>query len=93
LLAGLLIGVIAGHWQEERLLGFRAPAVLWRRGLVALVGLAAFLLLQLLLKWLEAALGLAPMLWQGLRGLLLGGFVGWLMPWLLLRAGLLRSAS
>ncbi|MBF7730164.1 phosphatase PAP2 family protein [Pseudomonas sp. N040] len=93
LLAGLLLGVVAGYWQEERWLGFRTPAVLWRRALVALIGCVAFLLFQALLKRIDLALGLEPVVWQGLRGLLMGLFVAALMPWGLLRARLLPAAQ
>ena len=41
------------------------------------------------MKKLEPLLGLDPLLWQGLRGLVMGLFVGLLMPWLFIRAYLL----
>lgn len=92
LLGGLLIGVLLGNAQ----LPFAPPVLVWQRTVVALVGSLAFIALQMGLKKLEPLLGLEPLLWQGVRGLLMGLFVGLLMPWLFMRAGLLvlrRSAA
>jgi membrane-associated phospholipid phosphatase len=85
LLAGLLIGVLLGNAR----LPFVTPVLLWQRAVVALLGSVAFIALQLGLKQLEPLLGLEPLLWQGLRGLLMGLFVGLLLPWLFIRAQLL----
>ena len=92
MLAGMLVGVLVGHWLEVRSLDFQAPVHAWRRALVALLGCAAFLLLQVLLKKLEVPLGLDPLVWQSLRGVLMGLFIAALMPWLLVRARLLPAS-
>jgi glycerophosphoryl diester phosphodiesterase len=91
LLAGMLVGVLSGYRLEVRTLDFQVPARVWRRALVALLGCAAFLLFQALLKRLETALGLEPLLWQSLRGVLMGWFIALLMPWLLVRGRLLLA--
>ncbi|MNU03395.1 hypothetical protein D3C72_2474080 [compost metagenome] len=53
----------------------------------------SFILLQKALKLAGAAWPLDPQLWQGLRGLVMGLFVAMLMPWLLVRLGLLAGAG
>lgn len=85
LLAGMLIGVLLGNAQ----LPFATPVLLWQRGVVALTGSVAFIAVQLGLKQLEPLLGLEPLLWQGVRGLVMGLFVALLLPWLLINAHLL----
>ena len=85
LLGGMLIGVLLGNAR----LPFDQPLSLWRRAVVALIGSLAFIAMQMGLKKLEPLLGLEPMLWLGLRGLVMGLFVGLLMPWLFIRAHLL----
>ena len=85
LLAGMLIGVLLGNAQ----LPFATPVLLWQRAVVALIGSVAFIAVQLGLKQLEPLLGLEPLLWQGVRGLVMGLFVGLLLPWLLISAHLL----
>jgi membrane-associated phospholipid phosphatase len=89
LLAGMLMAVLLGNaW-----LPFATPTLLWPRGLVALLGSLAFIGVQLGLKQLEPLLGLEPLVWQGLRGLLMGLFVGLVMPWLLIWVGLLSRSA
>ena len=85
LLGTMLMAVLVGN----ALLPFAMPQQVWQRALAALFGAVAFMGLQVALKQLEQLLGLEPMLWQGVRGVLMGGFVGLLMPWLLMRARLL----
>ncbi len=85
LLAGMLVGVLVGY---RRML-FSAEVAVWRRLLAAVVGAVAFILLQKGLTLAGAAWPFEPLAWQGLRGLLMGLFVAWLMPWLLVRVGLL----
>ena len=85
LLAGMLIGVLLGNAQ----LPFATPVLLWQRAVVALIGSVAFIAVQLGLKQLEPLIGLEPLLWQGVRGLVMGLFVGLLLPWLLISAHLL----
>jgi membrane-associated phospholipid phosphatase len=85
LLAGMLMAVLLGNAQ----LPFASPVLLWQRAVVALLGSAAFIAVQFGLKKLEPLLGLESLLWQGARGLVMGLFVGLLMPWLLIRAQLL----
>jgi len=87
LLAGMILGVLVGY----RRLAFSAEVAVWRRLLAATLGALAFILLQKGLKQLGAAWPLDPLGWQGLRGLLMGLFVAWLMPWLLVRLGLLKG--
>jgi hypothetical protein len=70
-------------------LPFATPVLLWQRAVVALLGSLAFIAVQMGLKQLEPLLGLEPQLWQGLRGLAMGLFVGLLLPWLFIRAQLL----
>jgi membrane-associated phospholipid phosphatase len=85
LLGGMLVGVLLGNAR----LPFSAPTLLWQQAVVALLGSVAFIAVQFGLKKLELLLGLEPLLWQGGRGLVMGLFVGLLMPWLLIRAQLL----
>lgn len=85
LLGGMLIGVLLGNAQ----IPFGPPGLLWQRAVVALLGSVAFIAVQLGLKTLQPLLNLEPLLWQGLRGLLMGLVVGLLLPWLLLKARLL----
>jgi membrane-associated phospholipid phosphatase len=85
LLAGMLIGVLLGNAR----LPFTPPVLLWQRAVVALFGSLGFIALQIGLKKLQPLLGLEPLLWQGLRGLLMGLLVGLLLPWLLIRLRLL----
>jgi hypothetical protein len=85
LLAGMLIGVLLGNAR----LPFATPVLLWQRAVVALFGSLGFIALQIGLKKLQPLLDLEPMLWQGLRGLLMGLLVGLLLPWLLIRLRLL----
>ncbi|WP_171016239.1 phosphatase PAP2 family protein [Pseudomonas sp. F(2018)] len=87
LLAGMLVGVLFGY----RNLVFSAEVAVWRRVAAAVLGALAFILLQKGLKLLGDAWPLQPLAWQGLRGLAMGLFVAWLMPWLLVRAGLLTA--
>lgn len=87
LLAGMMLGVLVGY----RRLAFSAEVAVWRRLLAATLGALAFILLQKGLKLVGAAWPLDPLGWQGLRGLLMGLFVAWLMPWLLVRLGLLKG--
>ena len=54
-----------------------------------MLGALAFILLQKGLKLAGAAWPWDALAWQGLRGLAMGLFVAWLMPWLLVRLGLL----
>ena len=91
LLAGMLVGVLLGYWFEGRLLDFHARTHWWRRLLAALLGALAFIALQSALKWLGTQLAWPDLLWQSVRGLLLGGFVAALMPWLLVRLRLLPA--
>jgi glycerophosphoryl diester phosphodiesterase len=91
LLAGMLVGVLLGYWLEGRLLDFHARTHWWRRLLAALLGALAFIALQSALKWLGTQLAWPDLLWQSVRGLLLGGFVAALMPWLLVRLRLLPA--
>lgn len=91
LLAGMLVGVLFGYWLEERLLGFHAHTMCWRRLLAALIGALAFIALQSALKWLGVQLAWPGPLWQSARGLLMGLFVAALMPWLLVRLRLLPA--
>lgn len=93
LLAGMLIGVLSGYRLEVRMLDFRAPLQFWRRALVAVLGCAAFLLFQVLLKKLQPLLGLDPFLWQMLSGLLMGLFIAVLMPRLLVLGRLLPAGQ
>lgn len=86
LLAGMMVGVLFGY----RHLAFSAEVAVWRRLLAAAIGAVAFILLQKGLKLAGAAWPLDPLAWQALRGLVMGLFVTWLMPWLLVRAGLLK---
>jgi hypothetical protein len=87
LLAGMLVGVLFGY----RNLVFSAEVAVWRRVAAAVLGALAFILLQKGLKLLGDAWPLQPLAWQGLRGLAMGLFVAWLMPWLLVRVGLLTA--
>ncbi|WP_052081096.1 phosphatase PAP2 family protein [Pseudomonas sp. ML96] len=87
LLAGMMCGVLAGY----RRLRFSAEVALWKRLAAAVLGAAAFILLQKLLKLAGAAWPWEPQLWQALRGLAMGLFVAGLMPWLLVRLGLLKA--
>jgi membrane-associated phospholipid phosphatase len=87
LLAGMLVGVLFGY----RNLVFSAEVAVWRRVAAAVLGALAFILLQKGLKLLGDAWPLQPLAWQALRGLAMGLFVAWLMPWLLVRAGLLTA--
>ncbi|MGL4317989.1 MAG: phosphatase PAP2 family protein [Pseudomonas sp.] len=87
LLAGMLLGVLVGY---RRML-FSAEVTLWRRLLAAVIGAVAFILLQKGLKLAGAAWLFEPLAWQGLRGVAMGLFVAWLMPWLLVRLGLLKA--
>jgi membrane-associated phospholipid phosphatase len=87
LLAGMMIGVLVGY----RRLAFSAEVELWRRVVAAVLGALAFILLQKGLKLLGDAWPLEPLVWQGLRGLAMGLFVAWLVPWLLVRARLLQA--
>ncbi|MBX9755601.1 MAG: phosphatase PAP2 family protein [Pseudomonadaceae bacterium] len=87
LLGGMLIGVLLGNAR----LPFTPPVLLWQRAVVALIGSLAFIAVQISLKKLEPLLGLEPLLWQGLRGLVMGLFVGLLMPWLFIRAHMLTA--
>jgi membrane-associated phospholipid phosphatase len=87
LLAGMLVGVLFGY----RNLVFSAEVAIWRRLAAAVLGALAFILLQKGLKLLGDAWPWEPLAWQGLRGLAMGLFVAWLMPWLLVRAGLLAA--
>ncbi|MBM7062782.1 phosphatase PAP2 family protein [Pseudomonas sp. UL073] len=89
LFVGLLIGAALGWRVEGRLLDFGAAPQVWRRVLAALLGALGFILLQKVLKVVEAQLGLPAEYWQGLRGLLMGLFVTLAMPWLLVKARLL----
>ena len=57
----------------------------------AVLGVLAFILLQKVLKLAGAAWPWDALAWQGLRGLAMGLFVAWLMPWLLVRLGLLAA--
>ena len=61
--------------------------------LTAFAVLVAFLvqpmLFESLLKKVGLALDLQPLLWQSLRGLLMGLFIAALMPWVLVRLRLL----
>lgn len=93
LLGGMLVGVLLGYGLEGKYIGFHGQTEAWRRGLTALLGCAAFLLFQLLLKQVEAVLSLEPLLWQSLRGVLMGLFIALLMPWLLVRSRLLPAAA
>ena len=87
LLAGMMVGVLFGY----RRLAFSADVAVWRRVAAAVLGALAFILLQKGLKLLGDAWSVQPLAWQGLRGLAMGLFVAWLMPWLLVRAGLLTA--
>lgn len=93
LLAGMLMGVLLGYRLEVAWLDYHAQVAVWRRGLAALLGGAGFLGVQVALKWLGTQLGLQPLLWQGLRGVLMGLFVALLMPWLLVRLRLLGARA
>lgn len=93
LFAGLLCGAAVGWRLEQRWLDFGTAVPAWRRGLAALLGALAFILLQKGLKWLELQLGLPPVAWQGLRGLIMGLFVVLAMPWLLVKARLLSARA
>ena len=88
LLAGMMLGVLVGY----RRLAFCAEVTLWRRMAAAVLGALGFILLQQGLKLLGDAWPLDPLGWQGLRGVAMGLFVAWLMPWLLVRGGLLKAA-
>jgi purine-cytosine permease-like protein len=83
----MLVGVLFGY----RNLAFSAEVAVWRRVAAAVLGALAFILLQKGLKLLGDAWPWEPLAWQGLRGLAMGLFVAWLMPWLLVRAGLLAA--
>ncbi|MBT8768030.1 phosphatase PAP2 family protein [Metapseudomonas boanensis] len=87
LLAGLMVGVLYGY----RHVHFSVEVAAWRRLLAAVLGALAFLGLQWALKQIGVALSFEGQAWQGLRGLLMGLFVAALMPWLLVRLGLLRA--
>lgn len=87
LLAGMMLGVLVGY----RRMAFSAEVAVWRRLLAAALGAVAFVLLQKGLKLAGAAWPLDPLAWQGLRGLVMGLFVAGLMPWLLVRLGLLKA--
>lgn len=93
LLAGMLIGVLLGYALEGRYIDFHARTEAWRRGLTAVLGCVAFLLFQSLLKKVGLALDLQPLLWQSLRGLLMGLFIAALMPWVLVRLRLLPAGQ
>ena len=93
LLAGMLVGVVIGYWLEGRHIAFHARTEAWRRGLAAVLGCAAFLVFQSLLKQFGLALALDPLLWQSLRGLVMGLFIAALMPWLLVRLRLLPAGQ
>jgi glycerophosphoryl diester phosphodiesterase len=93
LLAGMLVGVVIGYWLEGRHIAFHARTEAWRRGLAAILGCAAFLVFQSLLKQFGLVLALDPLLWQSLRGLVMGLFIAALMPWLLVRMRLLPAGQ
>ncbi|MBT9532026.1 MAG: hypothetical protein IV111_17805, partial [Pseudomonas sp.] len=83
--------VLLGYWLEGRLLDFHVRTHWSRRLLAALIGALAFIALQSALKWLGTQLAWPNLLWQSVRGLLLGSFVAALMPWLLVRLRLLPA--
>ncbi len=89
LLAGLMVGVLFGYRRME----FSVDVAVWRRLLAAAVGALSFILLQKALKLAGTAWALDPQLWQGLRGLLMGLFVAAVMPWTLVRLGLLKPVD
>lgn len=89
LLAGMLLGVLFGYRQ----LAFSAEVAVWRRLSAAVLGALAFVLLQKGLQRLGSVWPWEPLAWQGLRGLTMGLFVAWLMPWLLVRLGLLLASA
>ena len=91
MLSGMLLGVLAGYWLETRQLDFYTQTQLWRRVLAAVIGCVAFLLLQIGLKKLGAQLAWPDMLWQSLRGVLMGLFIAVLVPWLLVQMRLLPA--
>jgi glycerophosphoryl diester phosphodiesterase len=61
--------------------------------LAAVLGCAAFLVFQSLLKQFGLVLALDPLVWQSLRGLVMGLFIAALMPWLLVRMRLLPAGQ
>ncbi|MBB4819974.1 membrane-associated phospholipid phosphatase [Pseudomonas alcaligenes] len=87
LLAGLMIAVLYGY----RHLDFSMEVATWRRVLAATIGALSFIGLQWGLKHIGFAFSLDGQAWQAFRGLVMGGFVAALMPWLLIRLGLLKA--
>jgi len=87
LLAGLMVAVLYGY----RHLDFSMEVAVWRRVLAATLGALAFIGLQWALKHIGFAFSLDGQAWQAFRGLVMGGFVAALMPWLLVRLGLLKA--
>jgi len=84
-LAGWMAGGVIGSCYEEHLLGFSAPPQWWRRALAAAAGIAAFIALQKILKLLGAAFPFAPLPWKVSQGLIIGLFITWPVPWLLVK--------
>lgn len=82
-LAGWVIAVTWCMRYDQQHWGLPVPTTAWRRLLAGLLGAACFMGEQKLLKWTGVHLAMPPMLWALLKGLIGGGFVSLLMPWLL----------
>ncbi|GGC63947.1 phosphatase PAP2 family protein [Undibacterium terreum] len=83
-IAAWMAGGIVGLHYEEKLLGFNVLPACRNRILAALTGIISFILLQKVLK-LADTLPLPVLPWQLVKGLIIGFFIAWPVPWLLVK--------
>ncbi|WP_394778281.1 phosphatase PAP2 family protein [Undibacterium sp.] len=93
IVAGWMAGGIIGRYHEERVLGYAVSTVWWRRILATGVGVIAFLLLQKVLKFIDASVNPASLAWPLAKGFIVGYFIALPVPWLLVRRGLADSRT
>jgi hypothetical protein len=84
LLGGWTMGALLGLRMEEGIMDIAPACGWWRKTLAITVGGISFFLLQEGLK-LGSLLPWSPLVWNALKGLASGLFVGFAMPWLLAR--------
>lgn len=92
MLAGWLAAATWALHVDDASLDFAPPAPLTKKILVGVLGAAAFIGEQKLLKALGTGSTLDPMQWSLIQGVVSGLFVSLLMPWVFTRAGLAGKA-
>ncbi|HTD06842.1 phosphatase PAP2 family protein [Undibacterium sp.] len=90
-LAGWMAGGIVGLRCEERVLGFSASPIWWRKALAAVIGAVAFIALQKILKLAGASLNPPPLAWEAVKGLIAGFFIALPVPWMLAKLQLVAK--